>query len=102
MSFRDWKKVYNPVKGQYMYQRHDGGEFFHSIQNIAPHLLVPGITGRGHQPYNRRGVINEINKTVEETSGHIGDEILKRLKYHTGAGVKDTSIENRLKNLIFI
>lgn len=43
-SMREFKKVYNPKVGRYMYQHYSGGQFYKSLREINP-TQFKGITG---------------------------------------------------------
>lgn len=100
LSFRDYKKKFNPATGKFQFQHWTGGEYFNNITDINPNLLKGGITGSGHPARKHTAKIGQHFDTAEEEATHIGNEILSRLKMRSGQGVVKNTIDSRIQNLI--
>lgn len=108
MYNRNYKRVYNPKTGRIMFQRYDGGAFFHSMIDIKPrNLHAPGKTGLGHQPHHQ--IERSLETSTEEEADKVGEAILNRLKLRSGSGQRvshntntnnNSSISDRIQKLI--
>lgn len=90
MSARDFKKLYNPKTGRFMFQHWSGGQWFKELKDINPSLLKTGITGSGHQPPTTKNILN-IPTVIEQPDA--GEAILNSLK-------NNSKVKQRLSNLI--
>lgn len=106
-SMREFKKIYNPKMGRYMYQHYSGGQFYRHLRDINPKDFK-GITGLGHQPTKATHHLQDHVADSEEQAIEIGDAIINRLRLRNNKGqdlhtVSDSKVEDvrkRVKTLM--
>jgi D-tyrosyl-tRNA(Tyr) deacylase len=92
MSARDFRRLYNPKKGKYMFQHYTGGEWFNNLRDINPSLLKTGITGSGHQIPSK--AIKKANMLAEKLENQeTGEAIINSLK-------SNNQVRQKISNLI--
>ena len=107
-SMREFKKVYNPKVGRYMYQHYSGGQFYKSLREINP-TQFRGITGLGHQPKATHHIKDHV-ADAEEQAIEIGDAIIDRLRIRnnngkdlhniTGNGMTQSDVKARIQQIL--
>lgn len=83
-TMREFKKIYNPKMGRYMYQHYSGGAYYRSLRDINPNAYK-GITGMGHTSKSKQ-TLNDHLATAEEQAIDVGDAIINRLKIRNNNG----------------